>query len=46
MRIEWREWYGNIHPPALMQVKKAKITERLQGYRVSSGEIAGGRAPG
>jgi hypothetical protein len=29
-----------------MQVKKGKITERLEENRVSSGEIAGGRAPG
>jgi hypothetical protein len=28
-----------------MQVKTGKITERLQENRVSSGEIAGGKAP-
>jgi hypothetical protein len=39
------EWYSDSIPPALMQVKKGKIAERLVEYRVSSGEIAGREGP-
>jgi hypothetical protein len=40
IRIEWEEGYANIVYPALIQVKRGKIAERLEEFRVLSREIA------
>jgi hypothetical protein len=44
IRIEWEEGYANLIYPALIQVKRGKIAERLEEFRVLSMETVRERA--